>query len=130
MKMNKGLYNKYGVSRTDGKPVTDCFVLEPEKDSDAIVPVLLYGLLTDNPILLNDLLKWVGEKWRQMKANAELDAKVREFVAERGYATDNKSVACALVLYSGSDYALTAAKLLYAMSQVQALEEVDDAVQT
>lgn len=56
-----GLYRKYVVRRTDGKPVDFCFVLEPEKDPAARIALRVYAEATPNEQLRKDLLAVLEE---------------------------------------------------------------------
>lgn len=53
-----GLYAKYKVTK-GGKPVENCFVLEPEVDSAAREALIRYAEETDNEELAADLREWV-----------------------------------------------------------------------
>ena len=63
----QGLYGKYLVrelggflngQRTAGPPLTDVFVLRPEKDPAALKALFAYAAETSNLELSSDLLAW------------------------------------------------------------------------
>lgn len=57
MSDNRGVYIKYLVERTDGKPMGPCFILEYEKDRHARTALSAYAdsCAEDNPALAADL---------------------------------------------------------------------------
>lgn len=59
----KGLYNKYAVTKQDGTPIEDCFVLRPAQDRHAWKALHQYALAVadENPTLYYDLLLWLDE---------------------------------------------------------------------
>ena len=62
----RGLYDKYRVTRKDGKDGKDIgpyFVLEPETDRAACAALYAYALHTDNERLKNELIDW----WRRIE---------------------------------------------------------------
>jgi len=61
MAKEKGLYQKYKVTKTNGEPIDEdaqYFVLRMDKDPDAICALKVYAWLIrlENPILYSDLL--------------------------------------------------------------------------
>lgn len=59
--MNKGLYIKYEVRKTENnKLVEGCFVLRPDKDEAAVEALRAYASATKNTELANDIYNWVG----------------------------------------------------------------------
>lgn len=64
--MTTGLYEKYRVQRTDGKPLTGrVFVLQPETDPHARAALRAYAdsLSASNPEnthLIDDILHWLA----------------------------------------------------------------------
>lgn len=66
-----GLYDKYAVFRNkDGSPVTNCFILRPDKDPAAVAALRAYAQATDNAKLAADIYKWVGTEPKEEKNNA------------------------------------------------------------
>ena len=62
--MNGGYYGKFNVRKwhLDGslsEPITDVFVLRPDRDPDARAALRLYAQLTDRIQLSNDLDLWL-----------------------------------------------------------------------
>ena len=65
----KGFYPKYIVIKVDGndnewrldaEPLTDVFVLRPEKDRAALVALQAYADATTNEVLADDLYVWIS----------------------------------------------------------------------
>lgn len=92
-----GLYGKYEVHK-NGEPVTDCFVLRPDRDQAARIALLAYAAATDDLSLRSDLLEWVqaiqdaltpGETKgivMRFRESAVADAARKAEVARRGLA--------------------------------------------
>ena len=57
----KGLYCKYRVTKADGTPVDNCFILRPERDPAAVSALRAYATATENEQLREDLYRWVGK---------------------------------------------------------------------
>ena len=60
----RGLYGKYIVIKIDGEdnePLTDVFVLRPEKDPVALVAIRAYANTTDNAELARGLFEWAND---------------------------------------------------------------------
>lgn len=57
---DKGLHAKYDV-RSDGKHITDCFVLRPETDEAAQAALRVYADHTTNEELSADLTEWLEQ---------------------------------------------------------------------
>lgn len=66
----RGLYGKYVVRKIEsrsslsglgtlGRPLTDVFVLSPEKDPTALAALIHYAALTPNVELAADLQTWI-----------------------------------------------------------------------
>lgn len=51
----RGLYEKYRVTRTDGRPIDWCFVLEPYRDPAARAALRAYRAATHNDALGRDI---------------------------------------------------------------------------
>ncbi len=69
---SEGLYAKYEVRKGD-KPVEDCFVLRPDRDSAARVALLAYAYATDDLRLRSDLHRWV-QRIQDEVAPSEMEA--------------------------------------------------------
>lgn len=56
----RGLYDKYIVTRPDGSAVTGAFVLRPEYDPAAYTAILVYAqrCAKEYPKLAEDILAW------------------------------------------------------------------------
>lgn len=56
----RGLYSKYQVTHTDGRPLDgDCFVLRPDRDPAAWHALEEYIRYTQNGLLAGDILLWL-----------------------------------------------------------------------
>lgn len=68
---SRGLYGKYKVERMDRKPISWCFVLEPERDPHALVALAAYAdsvvedgyeaLATDIRLIIDSMQELDGE---------------------------------------------------------------------
>ena len=68
--MQRGLYGKFNVRKWElggnlgaklSDPITDCFVLRPDRDPDAVIALRFYATLTSNSELADDLTAWLDE---------------------------------------------------------------------
>lgn len=59
----KGLFPKYVVTKADGTPVDNAFILRPDRDQHARKALLAYAesVRESNPELCGDLVSWVNE---------------------------------------------------------------------
>lgn len=69
----RGLYGKYRVERTDGKPVRECFVLEAH-DRHAIAALHAYAesCADEYPRLSTDLVAMVG-RWEDEQSRPRIE---------------------------------------------------------
>ncbi len=61
MNDEQGLYGKYIVTKADGTPVSDCFVLRPTKDLAARMALKEYARLTKNVLLAEEIMEWLRQ---------------------------------------------------------------------
>lgn len=80
MSEQRGLYDKYRVTKADGRPIDDeAFVLRPDQDEAAQIALRAYAEATDNDALRADLIEWLeilpkdGFKRRAVNAQPNAD---------------------------------------------------------
>lgn len=71
----RGIYQKYRVTYSDGSPVNhETFVLSPETDESARKALITYAMNTPNKCLASDLLMWMSLATANQKKAGDLDA--------------------------------------------------------
>lgn len=69
-----GIYGKFRVTKADGTPVDNCFILRPERDPAAVSALRAYATATENEQIREDLYRWVGKPMQKPLTLEELKA--------------------------------------------------------
>lgn len=86
--MNKGLFGKYDIKKSDGTPVdpdAQYFVLRIDTDVHARIALRAYArsIFEENPVLARDLRRWLMESYHTEAGQKEIDIMIDEWLSKQ-----------------------------------------------